>query len=187
MLPVPEEFAAATVTREGAAGAQWVSVLPTLVDQLLTRWELEVDGGVLHGYVALVVPVRQADGQAAMLKVSWVDDETREEARALARWGGGAAVTLLKSAPEDGALLLERLDAYRSLQQVDEDHAVALAAALLHQLHVPPVVGLVSVADIARGGRQHCTKTGRPWAALGVASWSSMQRPPARSSPPGQA
>jgi streptomycin 6-kinase len=85
VLPVPEEFAAATVTREGAAGAQWVSVLPTLVDQLLTRWELEVDGGVLHGYVALVVPVRLADGQAAMLKVSWVDDETREEARALAR------------------------------------------------------------------------------------------------------
>ena len=44
--------------------------LPALVDRLLTRWELEVDGGVLHGCVALVVPVRRADGQAAMLKVS---------------------------------------------------------------------------------------------------------------------
>ncbi len=62
MLTVPEGFAAATRAREGAAGAQWISALPALANQLLTRWELEVDGGVLHGYVALVVPVRRATG-----------------------------------------------------------------------------------------------------------------------------
>ena len=73
MLVVPERFAAVTRAREGAARARWVSALPALVEQLLTRWELEVDGEVLHGHVALVVPVRRADGRMAMLKVSWVD------------------------------------------------------------------------------------------------------------------
>ncbi len=101
-----------------------------------------------------------------MLKVSWVDDETREEARALARWGGEAAVTLLECAPEHGPLLLERLDAYRSLQQVGEDDAVALAAAVLHQLHVPPLAGLRSVVDIARR-----------WQAALPRQWESLGRP----------
>ena len=164
MLSVPEGFAAATRAREGASGAEWVSALPALVDQLLTRWELEVDGEVLHGNVALVVPVRRADGQAAMLKVSWVDEETRGEARALARWGGAAAVTLLESAPADGALLLERLNAHRSLQQVDEDDAVRLAATLLRQLHVPPLAGPVGAADIARRWQ---TELPREWEILG--------------------
>jgi streptomycin 6-kinase len=169
VLTVPEGFAAATRTREGAAGAQWIAALPALVDRVLTSWELTVDGGVLHGYVALVVPVRRADGQAAMLKVSWIDEETRDEARALARWGGAAAVTLLESAPEHGALLLERLDAHRSLQQVEEGGAVALAAAMLRQLHVSPLGGLVSVTDIAAR-----------WQAALPRRWEILGRPERR-------
>jgi streptomycin 6-kinase len=164
VLTVPEVFAATTGAREGAAGAQWISTLPALVEQLLSRWELEVDGGALHGYVALVVPVRRADGQTAVLKVSWVDEETRGEALALARWSGVGAVTLVESAPEDGALLLERLDAHRSLQQVDEDDAVALAATVLHQLHVPPPAGLVTVVDTARRWQEELS---HEWEALG--------------------
>lgn len=150
MLAVPEVFASATGAREGVAGEEWVRALPALVDRLLVRWDLEVEGPPLHGYVALVVPVRRPDGEAAVLKVSWVDEETRVEAVALAQWGGSAAVTLLESAPEDGAMLLERLDPHRSLLQVEEDQAVALAATLLPHLHVPPPGGLNDVVDIAR-------------------------------------
>jgi streptomycin 6-kinase len=169
VLTVPDGFAAATRTREGAAGAQWIAALPVLVDDMVTSWELEVDGDVLHGHVALVVPVRRADGQAAMLKVSWIDEETRDEARALARWDGAAAVILLESAPERGALLLERLDPHRSLQQVEEDDAVAQAAAVLRQLHVPPLVGLVSVTDIAAR-----------WQAALPRRWKALGRPARR-------
>lgn len=96
--------------------------------------------------------------------MSWVDEETRGEARALGRWAGIGAVTLLESVPEDGALLLERLDAHRSLQHVDEDDAVRLAAALLVKLHVPPPVGLVTAADVAR--RWHEELPGE-WDVLG--------------------
>ena len=62
VLTVPDGFAAATRAREGGAGAQWVSALPALVERLLGRWDLRSDDGVLHGYVALVVPVRLAQG-----------------------------------------------------------------------------------------------------------------------------
>ena len=166
MLVVPEGFAAATRARKGAAGDAWVRALPALVDRWLTRWELAVDGPVRHGTVALVVPVRRLHRQAAVLKVSWVDEETRTEAVALARWGGAGAVALLASAPEDGALLLERLDADRSLEQLGEDEAVALAAALLRRLHVAPPDGLVDVVDVARR-----------WQATLLDEWVGLGRP----------
>jgi streptomycin 6-kinase len=164
VLTVPEVFAADTRAREGAAGAEWIQALPAVVDGLLSRWDLEVEAAVLHGYVALVVPVRRRDGQRAVLKVSWVDEETRGEASALTHWAGAAAVTLLATAPEHGALLLERLDPHRSLEQVDEDQAVVLAATLLRRLHVPPPVGLHHVTDIARRWQ---TALPQQWEALG--------------------
>ena len=164
MLTVPDVFAEATRAREGAAGAEWLSALPALVERLLVRWGLEADGQPLHGYVALVVPVRRIDGQPAMLKVSWIDDETRVEAVALALWRDAPAVDLLASAPEDGALLLERLDPHCSLMQVDEDEAVAVAATLLRELHVPPVDGLTNVTDLARRLE---TELRQEWVALG--------------------
>jgi streptomycin 6-kinase len=164
VIVVPEPFAEATRRREGAAGAAWVLALPATVDRLVDRWELVVDGPLLHGYVALVVPVRRTDGRPAVLKVSWIDEETRGEAAALAHWGGTAAVLLLASAPDLGALLLERLDPLRTLAQVDEQRAVALAATLLPQLHVPPPGGLTDVAGLARGWQ---TAPRPEWEALG--------------------
>jgi len=164
VLTVPELFAASTRRREGAAGAEWVQALPATVDRLLARWDLVVDGPLLHGYVALVVPVRRPDGRPAVLKVSWIDEETRGEAAALAHWGGTAAVLLLASAPDLGALLLERLDPLRSLAQVEEQRAVALAATLLPRLHVPPPGGLTDVAGLARGWQ---TALRPEWEALG--------------------
>lgn len=161
---MPRAFAEATRAREGPAGAEWLAALPSLVERLLVRWELEVDGLPLHGYVALVVPVRRPDGQPAVLKVSWIDDETRGEPVALARWRDAPAVDLLASAPEEGALLLERLDPHCSLLHVDEDEAVTVAATLLRQLHVPPVDGLADVADIARRLQ---TELRQEWDALG--------------------
>lgn len=92
---VPPAFAEWTIAREGAAGRAWIERLPTLVEAACRRWALTVDGPPTHGNVALVVPVRAADGTAAILKVSWVEDETEHEALALRSWGGAGAVQLL--------------------------------------------------------------------------------------------
>src|SRR5262249_29156178 len=53
----------------------------------------------LHGYVALVVPVRTPDGTPAVLKISWLDPESAPEPAALAAWAGHGAVRGYEAAP----------------------------------------------------------------------------------------
>ena len=167
MVTVPARLAAATVAREGPAGQRWITQLPALVDRLLDDWQLDLDGLVRHGYVALVVPVRRRDGTPAVVKVSWVDEETRYEGAALQWWAGHGVVTVLAADPARGALLLERLDPDRSLEQVPEAAALTAAAAVLRLLHSAPApTGFPSVADLARR-----------WASDLPRRWQDLGRP----------
>lgn len=71
------------------------------------------------------------------LKVRWLDPYTRDEGLALRAWEGRGAVRLYDEAPEWGALLLERLDPYRTLLDPPETEAVGVAARLLRRLAIP--------------------------------------------------
>ena len=101
-ISMPEGFATDTVTREGEAARPWLARLPDLVADLCGRWGLRVTGDPMHGYMALVVPVRRGNARYA-LKVSWLDGETVNEAAALALWDGGGAVRLLEADEKAGA------------------------------------------------------------------------------------
>jgi streptomycin 6-kinase len=90
----------------------------------------------MHGYLGLVVPVRRQD-ELCVLKVSWLTQETRDEAEALLLWQGQGAVQVLAHEPEVGAILLERLDFGRSLQAVAIEEAVSVAGRLLRRLAIP--------------------------------------------------
>jgi streptomycin 6-kinase len=125
-----------TLSREGDAARPWLAQLPELVAELCVRWGLRVSGDPMHGYIALVVPVRRGNARHA-LKVSWVDDETVNEAAALALWNGGGAVRLLDADDAAGALLLEWLDPRRRLSDADLSVAVPVAGRLLRRLAVP--------------------------------------------------
>ena len=76
----------------------WFEALPDRIEDWCTRWSLIIDGEPWHGYLGLVVPVRRADELCA-LKITWVDDETRNEALALRLWDGAGAVRLLDAQP----------------------------------------------------------------------------------------
>jgi len=145
---VPEDFASATVAREGDAGRRWVEALPVLVQALCDRWELVMAGAPMHGYLGLVVPVFQGN-ELAVLKVSWLDESTAEEAAALAAWGGQGAVRLLEVEPSLGAMLLERLDFRRTLNDVGIEEAVGIAGGLLRRLAIPAPDGLRSLRSVA--------------------------------------
>ena len=145
---VPEEFVRATVAREGAAGHAWVAALPDLVQALCKQWDLVVDGLPMHGYLGLIVPVRRSD-ELCVLKVSWIDEATRDEAAALAAWNGRGAVRLLESESSHGAMLLERLDAGRSLDTVGIEEAVEVAGRLLRRLAIPAPDGFRMLPDVA--------------------------------------
>jgi streptomycin 6-kinase len=145
MIAVPEAFAHSTIQREGERGRAWVAGLPKLVDRLCEEWGLECDGDVLHGYVAVVVPVVRG-GSRAMLKVSWIDASSEQEALALEAWDGQGAVRLLGRRAKAGALLLERLDPHRSLLDAGQEEAVDVAATLLRRLAIPAPSELRSAA-----------------------------------------
>ncbi|WP_053694289.1 aminoglycoside phosphotransferase family protein [Streptomyces sp. WM6372] len=143
-IRVPEALAA-------SHRAAWIAGLPALAADCLDRWELRPDGAPRHGAVALVLPVVRADGALAVLKLQPVDDETRGEPLALTAWAGKGAVSLLEADPGTGAMLLERLDAGRSLAAVEDDMtAVRVLSEVLSRLvALPAPEGVRRLADIA--------------------------------------
>ena len=132
-------------------GPEWTSGLPALTGLHLRRWNLTPTGAPMHGMVALVVPVRRADGSPAVLKMQPVDDETGGEPVALGTWAGDGAVRLLDHDPATGALLLEALDPARTLEHEPLDRALAVIGGLLARLNAHPGAdGVRGLATVTR-------------------------------------
>ena len=150
-IVVPAELAALHEKYSGEDGRTWIAGLPALVAAYLDRWQLAIDGPVASGAVALIVPVARRDGSKAVLKLQPVDDETGGEPAALQAWAGQGAVRLLEHDPSSGAMLLERLDASRDLNTMEDDLAAAkIIANLLVQLNsVPAPPGMRRLSDVA--------------------------------------
>lgn len=146
MVIIPQAFAQATITREGEAGRQWLAELPQRIESLCAQWQLEIDGPIMHGYLGLAIPV-QRGGEPCILKVSWLDDSSKEEGLALQAWNGAGAVRLFEWEPESGAMLLERLDFRRSLNDVPVTEAVTVAGRLLRRLVIPAPIGLRTMRE----------------------------------------
>lgn len=164
VIVVPNAFAAWTVASRGDAGRQWIDGLPEVVESYLDRWALTPDGSVLHGYVAIVLPVVRADGERAVLKVSWVEGDEWWEAHALAAWGGRGAVRLLQRDDPAGVMLLERLDPTRSVRTLPGVAASAVAGQVCRRLAVPAPPGLPRVDELAA---RWVEELPRDWERLG--------------------
>jgi streptomycin 6-kinase len=135
----------------GDTGRAWIDALPDLAADLLDRWQLRPDGAPICGAVALVLPVLRADDTPEVLKLQPVFDETVGEPDALRAWNGDGAVRLLDHDPASGSMLLERLDADRSLATVrDDPAALQILSELLARLSaVPAPAGLRRLSDVA--------------------------------------
>jgi streptomycin 6-kinase len=150
-IVIPAELAELHEKYSGEAGRLWIAGLPGLAAVSLERWQLEIDGQVASGAVALIIPVARQDGSRAVLKLQPVDDETLGEPAALRAWAGRGAVRLLEHDPSSGAMLLERLDASRDLHTMQDDLAAAeIIAKLLVQLNsLQAPAGLRLLRDVA--------------------------------------
>jgi streptomycin 6-kinase len=148
---VPAELAELHEKYSGEAGRLWIAGLPAMAVASMDRWELVGDGQAASGAVALIIPVVRRDGSKAVLKLQPVDDETGGEPAALRAWAGRGAVRLLEHDPSSGAMLLERLDASRDLNTMEDDLAAAqIIAKLLVQLNsVPAPAGMRHLLDVA--------------------------------------
>ncbi|MFR9674625.1 aminoglycoside phosphotransferase family protein [Streptomyces sp. TR02-1] len=120
----------------------WLDSLPERLEGTLRRWDLAGERVVSPGgRSSLVVLVRLADGAPAALKLTAPAEAAAAEAEALTRWNGWGSVRLLRSAPEEGALLLERLHGEVSLRSLPEARAMLEAGSVLRRLWVTPAPG----------------------------------------------
>ncbi|MGN6782091.1 MAG: aminoglycoside phosphotransferase family protein [Marmoricola sp.] len=109
--------------------------LPRDVLALLEEWKLRDEGPPRRTSDSLLLPVRQADGDPAILEVS-AGSGAENVHLALTRWGGRGAVRLLRADPRRRALLLERLGDV-SLAGAWDLEACETIAELYGVLHVP--------------------------------------------------
>jgi streptomycin 6-kinase len=131
-------------------GKAWMAALPSLFRDLARQWDLTADGDLLgRGYNAVVLPVRQS-GRPLALKLTWPPGEARKEADALVAWRARGAVELAACDGPRGALLLERLDASRSLAAIPVAEAAAAAGTLIRTLGITPSGSFPSLRAQAR-------------------------------------
>ncbi|GIH89930.1 aminoglycoside phosphotransferase family protein [Planobispora siamensis] len=149
-IDVPDLFAA-SYAANGAEARAWITDLPRLGGEFLDRWGLRPDGPSAYGMASLVLPVLQADGTPAVLKLQQLREETSGTATGLRAWKGDGIVRLLDYDEKSGTQLLERLDATRPLSSVaDDDAAVQILAELMARLTSLPAPGdLRRLSDIA--------------------------------------
>lgn len=121
----------------GPSGERWLDRLPRLIPEVLEHWELDVMGEPWTGYTAIALPVLR-DGIPLVVKIGWPHRDSAAEHLALRHWAGRGAVILVAADPARGALLLERLDPDRSLEDLpDVDAACVIAGEVMARLHVP--------------------------------------------------
>ncbi len=164
-LRIPPLFAARAPRVLGDGAVAWLAALPELAARYARKWGLTFEGEAMHGYVGVVQPARLADGTPVVLKLGWRDAESADEPLALSTWAGRGAVLLLDSAPADGVLLLERLDAGRTLDELPLREAIPLIGSLARRLAVP------APAAMRRNLRSEAARLAeelpRRWAGLG--------------------
>lgn len=145
MSLVPASLQAAAA--RGEDWAAWLDRLPRLAADLLAEWELTVDDDPMSGYCSVVLPVRGADGDAGVLKVTFDgDEESLHEPLALQRWHGDGVVRLLRADPRRRAMLLERLGPEDLSERWDLE-ACEIVAGLYARLHVPALPQLRTLAS----------------------------------------
>lgn len=145
-VEIPPKFLA--FADRGADWVAWLEGLPRLARDVLTEWDLALDGTPTHGEAALVIPVRTTDGEPAVLKLGYPHWEADHEHLALRDWAGNGAVRLLRADPRRYAYLLERAHR-RDLTSIPVLEACEVVAAAYPLLHLPAPPPLRSLAALA--------------------------------------
>ncbi len=149
MTVIPAAFSGELIRRSGDTARRWIGNIPGRVEQLCRQWGVDLTGEpAFHGDVNIVFPARRG-AERCVLKVCWHEHRTSDEVTALRAWGGDGAVRLLEASAAHDAMLLERLDAGRSLRNLELFAAAEVAGGLIRRLTVPAPPGLPRLTDIA--------------------------------------
>jgi streptomycin 6-kinase len=124
------------VNRFGPGFRDWFAALPTLLERLARRWDLEVVAAVSAGNTSRTFHVRRADGVPAFLKLTPEPEIGIIEAAALRAWEDSPhVVRLIDSDGESGSLLLAAVEPGTQVDRLPtEDVAVLLRSLRLADL-----------------------------------------------------
>ena len=121
-----------------------LGALERVAREVAAEWEVELGERFRFARYSYVAPA----GDDAILKVTPPeDDESDEEADALALWDGDGAVRLLRRDRERRALLLERARPGGDLSTVPEVEATAIAVEVARRLRRPAGAPFRSIHD----------------------------------------
>jgi len=138
-LLIPSDVRRTVLEWFGADGQGWLAGLPEVVGRLTQEWRLVVGTSFGGGSASLVLEVTRHDGTPAVLKVPFLDEESRTEPDALRHYDGVGAVQLYDMDRHSGAMLLERVRPGISLAlHPNLDEALEIACRLLRRLWYPP-------------------------------------------------
>jgi streptomycin 6-kinase len=120
--------------RYGAAVDAWFDALPTVLDDLSERWELEWGPVIQRGSMSVVIRCTSAGKRPAVLKVGPERERLAYEAAALARWTTTHVPRVLAVEESVGALLLEAVEPGTPLSETpgypNTVHLAALVTSL---------------------------------------------------------
>jgi streptomycin 6-kinase len=145
----------------GLTHAHWLACVPTLLAETATAWGLTPGEPYPAGAAGLAVRADLRDGTPAVLKLTFPHRESEQEADALVRWDGDAAVRLLARDDERHALLLERCEPGTFLSDSDAD-TLGVLIGLLPRLWKSGE-GFTSLADEAEQWTVHLDDVRDRW------------------------
>lgn len=146
LVNIPDDFAEGLVNRFGDEARGWLRDVPRALGIKLKDWNLELDGSkVLHGAMGLIFFVKRG-GEKLVLKLSWRDELTESENKALKLWNGVGAVRLIDYDPEHHVSLMERLSS-RSLNEISPKDAGNEAGKLIRKLGIKVSDGFPKLKD----------------------------------------
>lgn len=159
-------------TKQGRA---WLVELPTLISAALQRWHLTIDlqpnKQPWNGHTAIVLPVRTASGDAAALKIAFPYEEAVLEPIALKLWAGHGIVQILEHDVASTSMVIDRLDANKSLLTAPIEEAIEVWGSVMRQLSVAPDnrPAWAEIPHIAATAERYCDEL--------PARWEDLNRP----------
>ncbi|MFJ5759119.1 aminoglycoside phosphotransferase family protein [Neobacillus sp. NPDC093182] len=123
-MQISSEFQEKITSAFGPAGETWLKSLEQTVETYLQKWELTSEGPVDNLSYNFVLKVTGSNGTPLILKLGVPNFDTRNEMVTLQAYNGEGCAKLLKSDPENGVMLLERLVPGRMLSAESDEMVV---------------------------------------------------------------